>query len=119
MKRIFFICLTFLSVSLYGAMGSSVTIPTQEHMKYTFGNHRNHLVKSMEEHQYYKSMAPMNEEDIRKHLSDEGYGVRGVKLRDIASELVYQVYATDSTAKDIKLYVDPANGSILKMEPIQ
>ncbi|MDD2829625.1 MAG: PepSY domain-containing protein [Sulfuricurvum sp.] len=119
MKRIIFIYLTCLSLSLYGTMGSSVTIPTQEHMKYAFGNHRNHLVKSMKEHQYYKSMAPMNEEDIRKHLSNEGYGVRSIKLRDIASELVYQVYATDVTAKDIKLYVDPANGLILKMEPIQ
>lgn len=106
-------------MSLYGAMGSSVTVPTQEHMKYTFGNHRNHTVQKLEEKQYYKSMASMNEEDIRNHLSEEGYRVRSVKLRDISSELVYQVYATDAAEKDSKLYVDPANGSILKMEPIQ
>jgi len=118
-KFIPFISLFLLSLSLHGAMGSSVTIPTQEHMKYTFGNHRNNTVQKMEEKHYYTSMAPMNEEDIRNHLSEEGYRVRGVKLRDIASELVYQVYATDAAAKDFKLYVDPANGSILKMEPIQ
>lgn len=119
MKHVFFVFLTFFSLSLYGAMGSSVTIPSQEHMKYTYGNHRNHVVKSMERHQYYESMAPMKEENIRKHLLQQGYSVRGIELRDIASELVYQVYAMDATAKDIKLYVDPANGSILKMEPLQ
>lgn len=116
MKLIPFVALSLFSLSLYGGMGSSVTVPTQEHMKYSFGNHRNHPIQKMEKNQYYKSMAPMTEEDIRNHLSQEGYSVRSIKLRDIAYELVYQVYATDSTEKNLKLYVDPANGSILKEE---
>ena len=73
----------------------------------------------MEKNQYYKSIAPMTEEEIHNHLSTEGYSVRGIKLRDIASELVYQAYVTDTAAQDYKLYVDPSNGSILKMEPIK
>jgi hypothetical protein len=39
MKLIFFVFLVLFSLSLYGAMGSSVSIPTQQHLKYTFGNH--------------------------------------------------------------------------------
>lgn len=109
----------FLSLSLYGAIGSSVTIPVQEHLKYTFGNYRNHMIKSVEEYQYYKSMAPLNEYDIRKQLTHQEYDVHGIKLQDIASELVYQVYASDASGKNFKLFVDPANGSILKIERIQ
>jgi len=119
MKFIPFVSLSLVSLSLYGAMGSSITIPVQEHLKYSFGNHRNHTVQKKEEKQYYKSMAPMSDEDIRNHLSGEGYSVRSIKLRDIAYELVYQVYVTDNTSKSLKLYVDPANGSILKEEIIE
>lgn len=118
-KFIPFVVLSLFSLSLYGAMGSSVTIPTQEHMKYSFGNHKNHPAQKMEKNQYYKSMAPMTEEDIRNHLLQEGYSIRSVKLCDIAYELVYQVYATDNTEKNLKLYVDPTNGSILKEETVQ
>lgn len=119
MKLISFVSSALFSLSLYGAMGSSVSIPTQQHLKYTFGNHRNHPVQIMEENQYYKSIAPMKEADVRNHLSNQGYSIESIQLRDIASELVYQVYARDNTAKNIKLYVDPSNGSILKMEACQ
>ncbi|OYZ62541.1 MAG: hypothetical protein B7Y17_04205 [Sulfuricurvum sp. 24-42-5] len=119
MKKAPFFSLFFLSLSLYGAMGSSVTVPWREHDKYTFGHPRNQAVHLMEKRQYYKSIAPMKEEDIRNHLTSQGYEVRGIQLRDIVSELVYEVYVTDSTATKLKLYVDPANGSILRMEPIQ
>jgi hypothetical protein len=119
MKLTPLVSLTFLSLSLYGAMGSSISVPPQEHLKYTFGNHKNHPVQKMEERQYYKSIAPMKEEEIRNHLSSKGYSVRDIKLSDIASELVYQVWVRDTTSKSLKLYVDPANGSILKTEPIQ
>lgn len=119
MKLTPFISLAFLSISLYGAMGSSVSVPTQEHLKYTFGNHKNHPVQKMEERQCYQSIAPMKEEEIRDHLSSQKYIVRDIKLRDIASELVYQIYVTDTNAKLLCLYVDPTNGSILKTEPLQ
>lgn len=119
MKLSAFFSLTLFSFSLYGAMGSSVNIPIQEHLKYSFDNQRNAPYKNMEKNQYYKSMAIMKEVDIRMHLSNDGYNVHNIKLRDIARELVYQVYVTDNSAKDLKLFVDPSNGSILKMEPIQ
>ena len=119
MKLSAIIAMTFFSFSLYGAMGSSVSIPTREHLKYTFGNYKNHTIKTMDKDQYYKSIAPMKEDDIRTHLIQEGYSVRDIKLRDIASKLVYQVYVTDTSSKDLKLYVDPTNGSVLKAETIQ
>lgn len=119
MKKAPFFSLFFLSLSLYGAMGSSVTIPLREHDKYTFSHPRNQAVYEMEKRQYYNSMAPMKKEDIRNHLTSQGYEVRGIQLRDIVSELVYQVYVTDSTATKSKLYVDPSNGSILRTEPLQ
>lgn len=118
MKLTPFVSLTFFSLSLYGAIESSVSVPAQKHLKYTFGNHRNHPFQKMEERQYYKSIAPMKEEEIRDYLSSQGYSVRSIKLRDISSKLVYQVHVTDATAKDLKLYVDPTNKSILKMEPL-
>lgn len=46
-------------------------------------------------------MAIMKEVDIRMHLSNHGYNVHNIKLRDIARELVYQVYVTDNAAKDL------------------
>lgn len=119
MKLITLVFISFFSLSVYGAMGSSVTIPVREHLKYTFGNHKNHSVQKAEEKQYYKSIAPMKEEAIRAKLIEEGYSIRSVELRDIVSELVYQVYATDNSEKNLKLYVDPSNGSILKRETIQ
>lgn len=119
MKFIPFVSLVLCSLSLYGAMGSSVRVPTQQHLKYTFGNHRNHSVQTLEEAQYYQSIAPMKEEEIRTHLSNQGYVVQTIKLRDIVAELVYQVNVTDTAAKHFRLYVDPSNGSILKTEIIQ
>jgi hypothetical protein len=113
------IFITFLSLSLYGAMGSSVSVPVREHLKYTFGTYKNHTIQTMDKDQYYKSIAPMKEDKIRTHLIQEGYSVRGIKLRDIASELVYQVYVTDTAANHLRLYVDPSNGSILKTETLQ
>lgn len=108
--------LSLCSAALFASIGSSIKVPTQEHLKYTFGNHRKHPVQKMEETRYYQSIAPMKEEDVRKHLSERGYSVRSIRLRDIASELVYQVYVTDNTAKRLRLYVDPSTGSILKTE---
>ncbi|MDP3266297.1 MAG: PepSY domain-containing protein [Sulfuricurvum sp.] len=119
MKKAPFFSLFFLSLSLYGAMGSSVTIPLREHDKYTFGHPRNQAVHEMEKRQYYNSMAPMKKEDIRNHLSSQGYSVRGITLRDIHSELAYEVYVSDSSGKRLLLYIDPSNGSILRTEPLQ
>jgi hypothetical protein len=108
--------LSLCSMALFASMGSSIKVPTQEHLKYTFGNHKNHPVQKMEASQYYRSIAPMEAEDIRRHLSERGYSVRGIQLRDIASELVYQVYVKDGAAKRLRLYVDPSTGSVLKTE---
>ncbi|MDD2782203.1 hypothetical protein [Sulfuricurvum sp.] len=119
MKTLAFLALILCSLSLYGAMGSSVMVPTQEHLKFTFGNHKNHPVQKLEERQYLRSIAPMNELQIKHKLSLEGYVASNIQLRDIASELVYQVHATDVQKKSLKLFVDPSNGAILKMESIQ
>lgn len=119
MKIIPLVSIAVLSLSLYGAMGSSVKIPEREHMKYTFGNHKNHPVQKQEEARYLKSLAPLDKEAVQKHLTQQGYTVTQVKLRDIASELVYEVYATDTTKKSLKLYADPKNGSVLKTEDRQ
>lgn len=119
MKIIPLMSVAVLSLSLYGAMGSSVKIPEREHMKYTFGNHKNHPVQKQEEARYLKSLASMDKEAIQKHLTQQGYNVTQVKLRDIASELLYEVYAIDETKKSVKLYADPKNGSVLKTDTEQ
>lgn len=118
MKKAPFSFLIFLSVSLYAAMGSSVTVPVFEHDKYTFGHPRNQAVHLMEKRQYYQSIAPMKEEDIRNLLSSQEYRVRSIKLLDIHSELVYEVYVSESSLKRLRLYVDPSNGSILRKDDI-
>ncbi|MFZ2891200.1 PepSY domain-containing protein [Sulfuricurvum sp.] len=117
--KVFLIFLTCFSFSLYAAMGSSVSVPVQKHLKYTFGNHKNHPVQKLEEDRYLHSLVSMNEEEIKYKLSAQGYVVTGIEIRNIVREVVYQVYATDIAAKKIRLFVDPSNGLILKMEPIQ
>ncbi|WP_310439162.1 PepSY domain-containing protein [Sulfuricurvum sp.] len=120
MKALPLISLALVSLSLYGtSIDSSVNVPTQEHLKYTFGNHKNHPVQKLQERQYLRSLAPMDEMQIKNKLSSQGYVISTIKLRDVASELVYQVYATDTSAKSLRLSVDPTNGSILKTEPLQ
>ncbi len=113
------VSLSICSITLFASIGSSVKVPTPEHLKYTFGNHKNHPIQKLEERQYLRSIAPMNEMQIKTKLSTQGYVSSDIQLRDIASELVYQVYAADAQKKSLKLFVDPANGSILKIEPIK
>lgn len=113
------IVLSLCTVVLFASIGSSIKVPTQEHLKYTFGNHKNHPVQKMEESQYYQSIAPMNKEAVRSHLSGEGYRIWSIQLRDIASELVYEVDVTISAVERAKLYVDPLNGSVLKKEVLK
>lgn len=72
----------------------------------------------MEETRYYQSIATMNKEAVRSHLSEEGYRIRSIQLRDIASELVYEVDVI-SAVERAKLYVDPLNGSVLKKEVLK
>lgn len=119
MKIVSLMSIASLSLTLYGAMGSSISVPAKEHMKYTFGNHKNHPVQKLEERQYLHSLAPMSEILIKNKLSTQGYIVNDIQLRDITRELVYQVNATDAAAKRLRLFVDPSNGAILKMEPLQ
>lgn len=119
MKTILVLFLVMYSLSLYASMGSLVMVPTSEHMKYAFGNHKNHPAQKQEEVRYLKSLAPMDSGAIQKHFTQQGYNVMHIKLRDIASELVYEIYAIDATKKSVRLYADPKNGSVLKMENIQ
>jgi uncharacterized membrane protein YkoI len=116
MKILFLI---LFSLSLHASMGSSVNIPAREHLKYAFGNHKNHPAQKIEEAQYYRSLAKMDEIQIKKHLVAQGYVIHDIELRDIASELVYHVYVSNESAKRFVLYVDPTNGSILKTEPLK
>jgi hypothetical protein len=119
MKVIPLLSLVFVSFALQAAMGSSVEIPVREHVKYTFGNHKDHPVQKEEEERYLQSLAPMKGEEIRGHFVRQGYAVSHMQLRDISSELVYEVYATDTAKNRIKIYADPKTGSILKTEKIQ
>lgn len=116
MKIIFLLLMALSSLSLYAATGSSVQIPTREHMKFAFGNHKNHPVQKLEEKQYLASLAPLKEEEIKRNLVQNGYDIAGVQLRDIASELVYEAHVANSEGERLKLYIDPANGSILHRE---
>lgn len=116
MKTILLLQLTFFPFALYSAMGSSVQVPVREHMKYTFGNHKNHPIQKQEERRYLASLAPLKEEDIRVNLIQNGYGIDGLRLRDIASELVYEAFVSDKQGARLTLYIDPANGSILHKE---
>jgi len=61
----------------------------------------------------------MKGEEIRNRFVRQGYAVSHMQLRDISSELVYEVYATDTAKNRIKIYADPKTGSILKTEKIQ
>lgn len=115
--KLFVLLLTTLS--LYGSMGSSTIVPTQEHIKFTFGNHKNHPVQKQEERRYLEGLASIKEKDIRTLLAQQGYAVSQVRLRDIASELVYEAYAADTAQQRLRIYLDPKNGSILKMEEVQ
>jgi len=119
MKAIPLLSLVFVSFALQAAMGSSVEIPVREHVKYTFGNHNDHPVQKEEEERYLQSLAPMKGEEIRNRFVRQGYAVSHMQLRDISSELVYEVYATDTAKNRIKIYADPKTGSILKTEKIQ
>ena len=115
MKILFLI---LFSLSLHASMGSSVTIGAREHLKYAFGNHKNHPAQKIEEAQYYRSLAKISDAQIKELLSSQGYVIHKIQLRDIASELVYQVHTSDKSAQRFVLYVDPTNGSILKMKPL-
>ena len=107
-----------VSLSLYGAMESSVKVPIREHQKYTFVNHKNHFVMKMEEEHYLRSLAPMSKSEIRKTLQSRGYEIHSIKLRDIASELVYEAQITDADKKSSIVHVDPQNGMILKTREV-
>jgi hypothetical protein len=113
------IVLAFLSLSLYGAMGSSVSVPTREHLKYTFGNHKNHPVQKQEEERYLRSLAPLKQAEIMDRLKVGGYETERIELRDMASELVYQVHALKNTGEKFMLYVDPSDARVLKSESIR
>lgn len=118
MKKIF-IFFSFCAMTLGASIGSSVKVPTAEHMKYTFGNHKKHPVQKLEKERFLRSIAPLNQDAIQVSLESKGYTIERIELQDLASELVYQVYAMDAQSKSLKLFVDPAHGSILKMELIQ
>lgn len=119
MNALSFVALAILSCSLYGAMGSSTSVPAREHFKYTFGNHKNHPVQKLEEQQYLRSLASMSEGELRNKLIAQGYEVRGIELRDMVSELVYQADVINTSKQHLRMYIDPSNGTILKTEKIQ
>lgn len=119
MKLFPFITLACFSLSLYASMGSSISVPVREHLKYTFGNHKNHPVQKLEERQYLRSLAPISENEMKNKLSLAGYVLSSIKLCDRERELLYQASVTDNTGKKLRLFIDPANGSILKMESLK
>ncbi len=118
MKKII-LGLSFCSISLLASIGSSVKVPTAEHLKYSFGNHKKHPVQKLEKERYLRSLAPLNNENIQKSLEEKGYIVSKVELKDVASELVYEVYAKSNPTQQVKLYVDPTNAAILKQVSVE
>lgn len=114
MKIIPLLSLSLIALTLYGAMGSSVKIPVQEHLKYTFGNHKNHAIQKIEAQHYYRSLAPLDDQQIRDKLVDTGYSVSSLVLSDIVYELVYVAHVNDKSGKKMKLYLDPTTGNILE-----
>lgn len=118
MKKII-LGVSFCSITLLASLGSSVKVPTAEHLKYTFGNHKKHPVQKLEKERYLRSLAPLTNENIQKSLEDKGLAVSKVELKDVASELVYEVYAKSNTAQKLKLYVDPASAAILKQVNVE
>ena len=46
MKKIIF-GVSLCSMALFASVGSSVKVPTTEHLKYTFGNHKKHPVQKL------------------------------------------------------------------------
>ncbi len=119
MKPSFMSALLLSSLALHALAASSVQVPTQQHLKYTFGNHKNHPVQKLEEKRHLRSLAPLSEEDVETRLKEEGYTVHRIELRDLSSELIYQVHATSSARQQLRLIIDPATGAILKSESLQ
>lgn len=118
MKKII-LGLSFCSIVLFASVGSSIKVPAAEHLKYTFGNHKKHPAQKLEKERYLRSLAPLNNESIQKSLEDKGYIVSKVELKDIASELVYEVYAKSNTMQYVKLYVDPVSAVVLKQVSVE
>lgn len=118
MKKII-LGVSLCSMALFASVGSSVKVPTSEHLKYTFGNHKKHPVQKLEKERYLRSLAPLTNENIQKSLEDKGFTVSKVEIKDVASELVYEVYAKSNTAQKLKLYVDPANATVLKQVSVE
>jgi hypothetical protein len=102
-----------------GTIDSSLKIPTHEHLKYTFGNHKNHPVQKQEEQQYLRALAPMSEEDIRTKLRTQGYNVHSLTLRDQASELIYQAQVSEGETNPKIVFINPKTGTILKTKEQQ
>jgi len=119
MKAFPVILFVTFAFSLHSTTGSSVRIPVNEHLKYSFGNHKNHPVQKQEEQRYLRSLATMNETDIRAQLHSMGYEVHSLTLRDIATELLYQANVSNKTKEKFTVYLDPKNGTILKTERSQ
>lgn len=117
MKIISFVSL--LSMALYGAIGSSVKVPAAEHLKYTFGNHKNHPIQKIEAQRYYHSLAVLDDHQIREKLSAMGCKVSSLTLSDIVFELLYVAKVSDKSGEKMKLYLDPSTGTILKSEALR
>lgn len=110
----FFSLLAALSFCAYGAVGSSVQVPEREHLKYTFGNHKHHPTMKLEAQRYFRTLAKLDDNEVRKGLQTEGYEVHSVELRDIASELVYEAKVNDAVHTGYTLHIDPNTGQILQ-----
>lgn len=52
----------------------------------------------------------MKEEDLKKRLEGEGYKIRKFKQPGTC----YEIYGTDKDGKDVEIYFNPVDGSIVK-----
>ncbi|MBK8202798.1 MAG: PepSY domain-containing protein [Bdellovibrionales bacterium] len=52
----------------------------------------------------------MKEEDLKKRLEGEGYKIRKFKQPGTC----YEIYGTDKDGKNVEIYFNPVDGSIVK-----
>lgn len=110
------IILSLCAMPLFASLGSSIKVPAAEHMKYLFGNHRFNPIQKLEEKRYLHSLSPLHVDDIQKEMENKGFQNVRIELKDVASELVYEVYADSNDNHRLKLYIDPQNATVLKEE---
>ncbi|WP_165921753.1 PepSY domain-containing protein [Sulfuricurvum sp. IAE1] len=105
-----------LSSAVFARIDSSVKVPAPLHELAVFGNHAAHPVQKMKVRQQLQRLAPLSCEEVKTKLSAQGFRIEQIALRDVASNLLYVGWGYDTNEKAVKVFVDPATGTVVHRE---